>query len=48
LPKCDKDLTILIDELESCKSFIFSLVFITESGLATLKSIFKLETLAIF
>lgn len=31
-------LTSLVKELDSCKSFIFSVAFITESGLATLKS----------
>ncbi|EWG08468.1 DUF3427 domain-containing protein [Cytobacillus firmus] len=36
--KSENVLTTLIDELESCKSFIFSVAFITESGLATLKS----------
>ena len=33
-------LTPLLDELENCNSFIFSVAFITESGLATLKSHF--------
>ena len=33
-------LTPLLDELENCHSFIFSVAFITESGLATLKSHF--------
>ncbi|WP_071396845.1 DUF3427 domain-containing protein [Bacillus tuaregi] len=33
-------LTPLLDELEKCKSFIFSVAFITEGGLATLKSHF--------
>lgn len=36
--KSENVLTTLIDELESCKSFIFSVAFITESGLAILKS----------
>lgn len=31
-------LSSLLDELRTCKSFIFSVAFITESGLATLKS----------
>ncbi|GAB3802251.1 DUF3427 domain-containing protein [Virgibacillus kimchii] len=31
-------LTSLVEELDNCKSFIFSVAFITESGLATLKS----------
>ncbi|MFC7062531.1 DUF3427 domain-containing protein [Halobacillus seohaensis] len=31
-------LTTLVDELKSCQSFMFSVAFITESGLATLKS----------
>ncbi|MBD1222140.1 DUF3427 domain-containing protein [Virgibacillus halodenitrificans] len=31
-------LTSLVEELDSCNSFIFSVAFITESGLATLKS----------
>ncbi|SHM76265.1 DUF3427 domain-containing protein [Gracilibacillus kekensis] len=31
-------LTSLIDELKNCQSFLFSVAFITESGLATLKS----------
>lgn len=31
-------LTSILEELESCHSFIFSVAFITESGLATLKS----------
>ncbi len=31
-------LTSLIDELKSCQSFMFSVAFITESGLAVLKS----------
>ncbi|GAB4073762.1 DEAD/DEAH box helicase [Barrientosiimonas marina] len=31
-------LTSLVDELDTCQSFIFSVAFITESGLATLKS----------
>ncbi|RDW16717.1 DUF3427 domain-containing protein [Oceanobacillus chungangensis] len=31
-------LTSILEELESCNSFIFSVAFITESGLATLKS----------
>ncbi|MBU5594540.1 DEAD/DEAH box helicase family protein [Amphibacillus sp. MSJ-3] len=31
-------LTSLLEELTSCQSFIFSVAFITESGLATLKS----------
>jgi superfamily II DNA or RNA helicase/HKD family nuclease len=33
-------LTSLQEELENCKYFIFSVAFITESGLATLKSLF--------
>ncbi|AIM16968.1 putative Type IV methyl-dependent restriction enzyme BstXORFCP [Bacillus sp. X1(2014)] len=33
-------LNTLLDELDSCESFIFSVAFITESGLATLKSHF--------
>ncbi|NEX77923.1 DEAD/DEAH box helicase [Bacillus thermocopriae] len=33
-------LNTLLDELESCESFFFSVAFITESGLATLKSHF--------
>lgn len=33
-------LTSLQDELEHCRSFLFSVAFITESGLATLKSLF--------
>lgn len=32
-------LSTLVEELTSCRSFIFSVAFITESGLATLKSI---------
>ncbi|MEH7136758.1 DUF3427 domain-containing protein, partial [Priestia megaterium] len=31
-------LTSLLEELDKCQSFIFSVAFITESGLATLKS----------
>jgi superfamily II DNA or RNA helicase/HKD family nuclease len=31
-------LTSLLEELDNCESFIFSVAFITESGLATLKS----------
>ncbi|SEN98784.1 hypothetical protein SAMN04488134_10339 [Amphibacillus marinus] len=31
-------LTSLLDELNHCESFFFSVAFITESGLATLKS----------
>jgi superfamily II DNA or RNA helicase/HKD family nuclease len=31
-------LNTLLEELEHCKSFVFSVAFITESGLATLKS----------
>ncbi|AXI10971.1 DUF3427 domain-containing protein [Oceanobacillus zhaokaii] len=31
-------LTSILEELESCNSFIFSVAFITESGLATLKA----------
>ncbi|WP_188455681.1 DUF3427 domain-containing protein [Virgibacillus oceani] len=31
-------LTSLVEDLDNCKSFIFSVAFITESGLATLKS----------
>ncbi|WP_090851359.1 DUF3427 domain-containing protein [Paraliobacillus sp. PM-2] len=31
-------LTTLIDELKDCRSFLFSVAFITEGGLATLKS----------
>lgn len=31
-------LTSIVEELEQCESFIFSVAFITESGLATLKS----------
>ncbi|MYL39215.1 DUF3427 domain-containing protein [Halobacillus litoralis] len=31
-------LTSLVDELKNCRSFMFSVAFITESGLATLKS----------
>ncbi len=33
-------LSSLLEELDNCKSFIFSVAFITESGLATLKSHF--------
>ncbi|OZI13360.1 NgoFVII family restriction endonuclease [Bacillaceae bacterium SAS-127] len=33
-------LTSLVEELENCQSFLFSVAFITESGLATLKSHF--------
>ncbi len=33
-------LNTMLEELESCKSFLFSVAFITESGLATLKSHF--------
>ena len=35
----DNVLNTLQEELESCKDFIFSVAFITESGLATLKSL---------
>ena len=31
-------LATLLDELENCKTFIFSVAFITESGLASLKA----------
>ncbi|MEN2768040.1 DEAD/DEAH box helicase [Ornithinibacillus xuwenensis] len=31
-------LTSIVEELDNCKSFLFSVAFITESGLATLKS----------
>lgn len=31
-------LTVLLDELKVCQSFLFSVAFITESGLATLKT----------
>lgn len=36
--KNENVLTSLLEELETCNSFIFSVAFITESGLATLKS----------
>lgn len=36
--KNENVLSSLIEELETCESFIFSVAFITESGLATLKS----------
>jgi len=38
--KGENVLNTLLDELDSCDSFIFSVAFITESGLATLKSHF--------
>lgn len=38
--KNENVLTSLLEELENCKDFIFSVAFITESGLATLKSHF--------
>ena len=38
--KNENVLTSLLEELDNCKSFIFSVAFITESGLATLKSHF--------
>ncbi|MDQ0215349.1 superfamily II DNA or RNA helicase/HKD family nuclease [Oikeobacillus pervagus] len=38
--KNENVLTSLLEELESCESFLFSVAFITESGLATLKSHF--------
>lgn len=38
--KNENVLTTLSHELQHCESFIFSVAFITESGLATLKSIF--------
>ncbi|RSK43687.1 DUF3427 domain-containing protein [Bacillus canaveralius] len=38
--KNENVLTSLLEELENCQSFIFSVAFITESGLATLKSHF--------
>jgi HKD family nuclease len=31
-------LTSLTDELKTCRTFMFSVAFVTESGLATLKS----------
>ncbi|MGB3259234.1 MAG: DUF3427 domain-containing protein, partial [Paenisporosarcina sp.] len=33
-------LSTLLDELEHCETFLFSVAFITESGLATLKAHF--------
>ena len=38
--KNENVLTSLLEELDHCQSFIFSVAFITESGLATLKSHF--------
>jgi len=38
--KGENVLNTLLDELDTCDSFIFSVAFITESGLATLKSHF--------
>jgi superfamily II DNA or RNA helicase/HKD family nuclease len=38
--KNENVLNTLLEELNNCKSFIFSVAFITESGLATLKSVF--------
>lgn len=38
--KSENVLTSLLEELDHCQSFIFSVAFITESGLATLKSHF--------
>ncbi|MDM5153180.1 DEAD/DEAH box helicase [Bacillus sp. DX1.1] len=38
--KNENVLTSLLEELDTCQSFIFSVAFITESGLATLKSHF--------
>lgn len=36
--KNENVLTSIVEELDNCKSFLFSVAFITESGLATLKS----------
>jgi superfamily II DNA or RNA helicase/HKD family nuclease len=36
--KAENVLSTLVEELQNCKSFLFSVAFITESGLATLKS----------
>ncbi|MDF2947488.1 MAG: helicase [Bacillales bacterium] len=36
--ECENVLNTLLEELAHCKSFIFSVAFITESGLATLKT----------
>ena len=38
--KNDNVLGTLLEELETCEDFIFSVAFITESGLATLKTLF--------
>jgi HKD family nuclease len=40
MKKNENVLTSLLDELDNCQSFIFLVAFITESGLATLKSHF--------
>lgn len=37
----EKVLTTLLEELQTCNSFCFSVTFITSSGLATLLSIFN-------